>query len=120
MRSLFDSKNSQLARSGFILLLSALVAAAMPAQEKDDETIQAAPPRTEGEGPFERMVLRGATMIDGTGAPPIGPVDIVIENDRIVQVSVVGHPGAWRSVLGAQAMVVAGPGLCRRATCAAT
>jgi hypothetical protein len=40
-----------------------------------------APPRRadEGEGPFERLIIRGATLIDGTGAPPVGPMDIVIE-----------------------------------------
>ena len=48
--------------------------------------------RDEGEGPFERLVLRGAYMIDGTGAPTQGPVDIVVENDRIAQVQVVGFP----------------------------
>ena len=32
----------------------------------------------EGDGPHERLILRGATIIDGTGAPPMGPVDIVI------------------------------------------
>jgi hypothetical protein len=36
----------------------------------------------EGLGPYKRLVVRGATLIDGTGAPPVGPVDIVIENDR--------------------------------------
>jgi hypothetical protein len=46
----------------------------------------------EGEGPFRRLVIRGATLIDGTGAPPYGPVDIVIENDRIVRVASVGYP----------------------------
>ena len=39
--------------------------------------------RDRGVGPFKRLVLRGATVIDGTGAPPIGPTDIVIENNRI-------------------------------------
>ena len=51
-----------------------------------------APPRAEGEGPFARLILRGATVIDGTGAPPFGPVDIVIEKDRIVEVRTVGFP----------------------------
>ena len=37
-------------------------------------------------------MLRGTYMIDGTGAPTQGPVDIVVENDRIVQVQVVGFP----------------------------
>jgi hypothetical protein len=47
----------------------------------------------EGDGPHERLILRGATIIDGTGAPPIGPVDIVIEGDRISQIQTVGYPG---------------------------
>ena len=47
----------------------------------------------EGDGPHERLILRGATVIDGTGAPPIGPVDIVIEGDRIAQIRTVGYPG---------------------------
>jgi len=47
----------------------------------------------EGEGPFERLIIRGATMIDGAGAPPQGPVDIVIEGNRIVDVRSVGYPG---------------------------
>src|SRR5262249_3612253 len=48
----------------------------------------------EGEGPFDRLVIRGATMIDGTGAPPVGPVDIVIENNRIKEIRSVGYPKA--------------------------
>jgi hypothetical protein len=47
----------------------------------------------EGEGPFGRLIIRGATLIDGTGAPPIGPVDIVIEDNIIVDVKSVGYPG---------------------------
>jgi Amidohydrolase family len=53
-----------------------------------------APPRKPGEGlgPYRRLVIRGATLIDGTGSPPIGPVDIVVEQDRIAQVVSVGYP----------------------------
>ena len=40
----------------------------------------------EGGGPYDRLVIRGVTIIDGTGAPPRGPVNIVIEGDRIVRV----------------------------------
>ncbi|MBT8395575.1 MAG: amidohydrolase, partial [Gemmatimonadetes bacterium] len=47
----------------------------------------------EGEGPFDRFIIRGAMMIDGTGAPPRGPVDIVVEGDRIASVRSVGFPG---------------------------
>jgi len=46
----------------------------------------------EGEGPFQRLIIRGATLIDGTGAPPIGPVDIVIEGNRIREIRNVGFP----------------------------
>lgn len=52
-----------------------------------------APERTEGEGPFDRLIIRGATMIDGTGSPATGPVDVVIEGNRIVQIRNVGYPG---------------------------
>lgn len=48
--------------------------------------------RDRGEGIFRRLVLRGATVIDGTGAPPWGPVDIVVEGDRIVALVNVGTP----------------------------
>ena len=79
---------SRLGRSVGIVLSLALFAGHAMAQERDR-----APDRREGEGPYERLVLRGATLIDGTGAPPIGPVDIVVEGDRIVQIRNVGYPG---------------------------
>lgn len=47
----------------------------------------------EGEGPFPQLIIRGATLINGNGAPPIGPVDIVIENNKIKSVKNVGYPG---------------------------
>src|SRR6185369_15978718 len=46
----------------------------------------------EGEGPFERLVIRSVIMIDGTGAPPQGPIDLVIENNRIKEIRSVGFP----------------------------
>lgn len=54
-----------------------------------------APPRAAGEGagPFRKMVIRGAMLIDGTGAPPRGPVDIVVENNRITDILDAGTPG---------------------------
>ena len=47
----------------------------------------------EGEGPFERLVIRGVTLIDGTGAPPIGPMDVIVENNRITRIVSAGTPG---------------------------
>ncbi len=54
----------------------------------------AAPDRgaDEGDGPHERLIIRGATLIDGSGAPPRGPVDIVVEGDKIVSIRSVGVP----------------------------
>jgi len=40
----------------------------------------------EGAGPFPRLEIRNAMVVDGTGAPPYGPVNIVVEQDRIVAV----------------------------------
>ena len=56
-----------------------------PTEEKQQpKMVKPAPDRKagEGEGPFERLIIRGAIVIDGTGAPPRGPVDIVIERNR--------------------------------------
>ncbi len=71
---------------GFLLLLVAGPAA---------QQIRPAPdrPAGEGDGPFDRLVLRGVTVIDGTGAPPQGPIDIVIAGNRIAEVRAVGYPG---------------------------
>lgn len=46
----------------------------------------------EGDGPYKRLIIRGATVIDGTGAPPTGPMDIIIEGNRIVDIVSVGYP----------------------------
>ena len=72
-------------------------ASAASDEQKDDERpVAPAPQRRtdEGEGPFERLILRGVTVIDGTGAPPRGPVDVVIEGNRIAKVESVGAPKA--------------------------
>jgi hypothetical protein len=55
--------------------------------------IPKAPPRAEGDGPYTQLIIRGVTLINGTGAPPFGPVDVVVEGNRIVQVATVGYPG---------------------------
>ena len=51
------------------------------------------PPRGEGQGQYDQLIIRGAYLIDGTGAPATGPVDVVVEDDRITQVTTVGTPG---------------------------
>ena len=58
-----------------------------------DAQVMKAPDRFRGEGPWSQLIIRGVTLINGNGAPPIGPVDIVVENNRIVHVKTVGYPG---------------------------
>ncbi len=75
---------------GWIVALSV----ALPTIGVAQQLVKPAPnrPAGEGEGPFEKLIIRGATLIDGTGAPPRGPVDIVIERNRITQIVSVGYP----------------------------
>ncbi len=54
---------------------------------------KSAPQRVEGEGPYQRLILRGGILINGEGAPAQGPMDIVIKNDRITRIVSVGNPG---------------------------
>ena len=71
---------------------AATILALLPAPAAP-QFVTPAPDRAEGEGPFDRLVIRGAIVIDGTGAPPRGPVDIVIEGNRIARIAGVGYPG---------------------------
>jgi imidazolonepropionase-like amidohydrolase len=82
----------------FVLIIAVALASfvGLHAQvEQQRERLIPAPNRRadEGKGPFKTMVIRGAMLIDGTGAPPTGPVDIVVENNRIKQIRSAGTPG---------------------------
>ncbi|MEJ2538541.1 MAG: amidohydrolase family protein [Gemmatimonadota bacterium] len=79
------------ARLGFGVVLATIVSLGAPLSAQMDETTRRG--SDEGGGPYDRLVIRGATMLDGTGAPPQGPVDIVIEGDRITEIRSVGFPG---------------------------
>lgn len=70
-----------------LLFLLVLVGSAAGAQ------IKKAPEVKEGDGPYPQLLIRGVTLIDGTGAPPIGPIDIEVRNNRITRIEVVGYPG---------------------------
>jgi imidazolonepropionase-like amidohydrolase len=68
-----------------LILLCLFVSIRISAQE-----IKKAPELKEGEGPFTQLIIRGVTLIDGTGAPPIGPVDIVVKQNRIERIVSIG------------------------------
>jgi imidazolonepropionase-like amidohydrolase len=59
------------------------------------ESLKPAPNRRadEGKGPFKTLVIRGVMLIDGTGGPPQGPVDIVVSGNRISSIRSAGTPG---------------------------
>ena len=70
------------AKRGVIELAALLaVCTAAPAQMPGPDR-----PADEGRGPFQRLIVQGVMLIDGTGAPPRGPVDIVIEGNRIASI----------------------------------
>ncbi len=55
-------------------------------------TMEPTPVRTadEGEGPFPTLLITGVNVIEGTGSPPAGPVDILVSNNTIEAL----YPGA--------------------------
>ena len=57
------------------------------------DKVKKAPEIKEGQGPYNQLIIRGVMLIDGTGAPPVGPADIVIKQNRIVSIKTVGYPG---------------------------
>lgn len=74
-------------RLSFISIICVL-AFALKAQVKKSPEIK------EGEGPWTQLIIRGVILINGTGAPPVGPCDIVVEKNRIANIVPVGNPGA--------------------------
>ncbi|MEX1182740.1 MAG: amidohydrolase [Gemmatimonadota bacterium] len=79
MRSSHDSQAVSRRAAATVAMLLTL---AVPAFAQ----VEPAPPRSEGEGPYNRLVLRNVMLIDGAGSPPQGPLNIVIEGNRITSV----------------------------------
>lgn len=76
-------------------LVTGLMSLAIAPGRAQQQELNPAPARRadEGKGPFKLFVIRGATLIDGSGAPAQGPVDIVIANNRIADIRSAGTPG---------------------------
>ena len=70
-----------------LILLCLLLPMVLHAQMPD------APERSEGGGPYDRLIIRGVHLIDGTGSPATGPVDVVVEGNVISSIRTVGYPG---------------------------
>ncbi len=80
-------------QSKLVLATILLVRLVFLGAQPNSKEVPKAPPRAEGEGPYPGLILRGGILIDGTGAPPIGPVDIVIRQNLIADIRSVGNPG---------------------------
>lgn len=71
-----------------LLFCSAILSFGVTAQRE----ITKAPVVKEGDGPFSQLIIRGVMLIDGTGAPPVGPVDIVVKQNKIINIVSIGLP----------------------------
>jgi len=50
-----------------------------------------APDRKSGEGPFNKLIIRGVTIINGNGSPAVGPMDVIVEGNRIRSIRRAGY-----------------------------
>jgi len=74
-------------------ILSTCLFLAIASNSIAQEKVKPAPVIKEGDGPHTQLIIRGVMLIDGTGAPPIGPTDIVIKQNKIASIQTVGYPG---------------------------
>ncbi|NVJ59503.1 MAG: amidohydrolase family protein [Gammaproteobacteria bacterium] len=76
----------------FRLLIGTLISFCLIFNGAVEAAIKDAPERQRGEGPYQKLIIRGVNIIAGHGAPAIGPADIVIEGNTITEIKVVGYP----------------------------
>lgn len=85
------------------LLLPAMLVPHAQAQSHGAATPQwrdAAPRRSdEGRGPFKRMILRNAMIVDGTGGPVSGPTTLIVRGDRIESIGGDATPGPGDEII---------------------
>ncbi len=79
-------------RHSFTKQITFLLIMLVPVLLSAQLNVPSAPPRAEGDGPYDKLILHGAYVIDGTGAIPFGPAQITIEKNRITRVRTVGVP----------------------------
>ncbi len=89
---MFDHRHRRARLAGVAFVTAVIAALWIPAIAAAQAGADPIPRRDEGEGPWNRLILRGVNLIDGTGAPTRGPMDIVIEEDRIAAIVSVGAP----------------------------
>jgi hypothetical protein len=78
-----------------MLILAAGLWLVSPILHARQTPVVPAPDRRAGEGvgPFPTLTIRNVMVIDGTGGPPFGPANVVVENNRIARIESAGTPG---------------------------
>ena len=78
-----------------LLLALGLALVTEPLLDAQQDRLVSAPDRRgdEGRGPFPTLTIANVIVIDGTGAPPAGPMNVVIERNRIARITSAGTPG---------------------------
>ena len=51
------------------------------------------------QGPYEQLILRNVTLINGNGAPPIGPIDIEIKQNIILKLKPLDIPEFQKKII---------------------
>ena len=79
-------------------LIGVVIAGALPQDVEAQGGLNPAPARRAGEGagPFNRMMIRNVMIIDGTGGPPFGPMNVIVSGNRIASIQGAGTPGVPR------------------------
>lgn len=88
-----------------IVLASLAAMIAMPLAAQGMERVPDRP-AGEGEGPYATLLIKGANLIDGTGAPPEGPVDILVQGNIITRIARGGSTMTADRVIDATGMWV--------------
>ena len=85
---------SMISRALAMVLVTSLCFASPLLHAQQDKLVPAPDRRPgEGDGPFPTLTIRNVMLIDGTGAPPAGPMNVVIEGNRIARITSAGTPG---------------------------
>jgi hypothetical protein len=91
----FGAIIAPMTKPAFVLVVCGAILFGQPLVNAQRDTLVPAPDRRsgEGQGPYPELTIRNVMVIDGTGAPPAGPMNIVIQQNRITRISSAGTPG---------------------------
>lgn len=76
--------------------------------------LPAAPPQREpsdGHGPHDLLIIENVMLVDGEGAPPRGPLDIHIREDRILAITAIGSADRLNPKIASNYRRVEGDGM---------